>query len=383
MIGVIADDLTGAAELAGVGLRYGLSAEVVSAPETGGDAELVCVDTDSRSCPPEDAGCRAAEAAGKLRASRAEWIYKKVDSVLRGHIVAELEAIMAQFRLNRALLLPANPALGRIIRDGQYFIGGKPIHETDFRFDPEYPRSASSVRMMIGTSGSLPVRVCGLHGPLPSEGIIVGEAQSADDLTHWASRSDAFTLASGASEFFAALLEKTGRNAVSSASGLWPTPKDRRQLFVSGSASEAGHDFLAESRKQGVPVFCLPAESVHETELGLSAKNRLARQVNEALESNPRVVLGIGLPPVRDPRVARRLASHLTQLAEAVLLRAPVGHVYAEGGATAANLIRRLGWTRLRALREIAPGVVTFRIADNPRCVLTLKAGSYAWPKEM
>ncbi len=155
MIGVIADDLTGAAELAGVGLRYGLSAEVVSAPETGGDAELVCVDTDSRSCPPEDAGCRAAEAAGKLRASRAEWIYKKVDSVLRGHIVAELEAIMAQFRLNRALLLPANPVLGRIIRDGQYLIGGKPIHETDFRFDPEYPRSASSVRMMIGTPDSL------------------------------------------------------------------------------------------------------------------------------------------------------------------------------------------------------------------------------------
>jgi|SRR6266545_1818308 len=77
---------------------------------------------------------------------------------------------------------PANPALGRIIRDGQYFIGGKPIHETDFRLDPEYPRSASSVRAMIGTSGSLPVQVCGLHGPLPSEGIIIGDAQSADDL---------------------------------------------------------------------------------------------------------------------------------------------------------------------------------------------------------
>ena len=38
MIGVIADDLTGAAELSGVGLRYGFSAEVVTALGTRSDA---------------------------------------------------------------------------------------------------------------------------------------------------------------------------------------------------------------------------------------------------------------------------------------------------------------------------------------------------------
>src|SRR5262245_26042141 len=111
MIGVIADDLTGAAELSGDGLRYGLSAEVVTALDIRGEAALLCIDTDSRNCLPAEAARRATDAASKLTESRAEWIYKKVDSVLRGHIVVELEAMINQLGLKRALLVPANPSL--------------------------------------------------------------------------------------------------------------------------------------------------------------------------------------------------------------------------------------------------------------------------------
>ena len=55
-----------------------------------GRADVVCVDTDSRSCVAEDAGKRAADAVRELRAAGAQWIYKKVDSVLRGQVTAEL-----------------------------------------------------------------------------------------------------------------------------------------------------------------------------------------------------------------------------------------------------------------------------------------------------
>ena len=50
MIGVIADDLSGAAEIGAVGLRYGLDAEIVACGDKCGRSGLVCVDTDSRSC---------------------------------------------------------------------------------------------------------------------------------------------------------------------------------------------------------------------------------------------------------------------------------------------------------------------------------------------
>jgi len=145
MTGVIADDLTGAAELGAVGLRHGLSAEIVRNGGRPGGADLVCIDTDSRSCTPLEAARRAAEAAKMLRVAGAKWIYKKLDSVLRGNVTSEVEAVMKQLNFNRALLLPANPSLGRIIRNGEYFVQGKPINRTEFARDPEYPRLSAQV----------------------------------------------------------------------------------------------------------------------------------------------------------------------------------------------------------------------------------------------
>ena len=113
MIGVIADDLTGAAEIGAVGLRHALRAEVVIAGEPGGGADLICVDTDSRSCNPLEAGQRATKAARMLQSCGADWIYKKTDSVLRGNVTPEIEAVVRQLGLSGALLVPANPSLGR------------------------------------------------------------------------------------------------------------------------------------------------------------------------------------------------------------------------------------------------------------------------------
>src|SRR5215469_13837962 len=149
MIGVIADDLTGAAELGAVGLRHGLHAEIVLRGEPSGRADLVCVDTDSRSCEPASAAKRAAVAAKMLRAAGAEWIYKKVDSVLRGQVTAEVEAVMKQLQLDRALLLPANPSLGRTIHDGHYYLRGRPLHRTEFAHDPHFPRRSSQVLRLV------------------------------------------------------------------------------------------------------------------------------------------------------------------------------------------------------------------------------------------
>jgi uncharacterized protein YgbK (DUF1537 family) len=97
MIGVVADDLSGAAEIGAVGLRHGLIAELVVSGQPSGRADLVCMDTDSRSCTSDEAGQRAAAAARQLVGAGAQHIYKKVDSVLRGRVLPELEAMMKSF----------------------------------------------------------------------------------------------------------------------------------------------------------------------------------------------------------------------------------------------------------------------------------------------
>ena len=84
MICVIADDLSGAAELAGVALRYGWTAEVQLEFELRTHADLVCISTDTRSGTASEAAVRTAHVAEMCRTTNLALIFKKVDSVLRG-----------------------------------------------------------------------------------------------------------------------------------------------------------------------------------------------------------------------------------------------------------------------------------------------------------
>ncbi|MCX6896431.1 MAG: four-carbon acid sugar kinase family protein, partial [Verrucomicrobia bacterium] len=182
LVGIIADDLTGAAELAGVAWRLGFTAEIHADSTGTTSAEVIAIDTDSRHCDATEATRRVAAAAQHLKALGVEWIYKKVDSVLRGSVLVETEALLDVLKLNRALLVPANPGLGRVIRDGKYFIAGTPVHETDFRNDPQHPRTSAQVLEMLGRSATRSIIVCRPDQPLPAGGIVVGEAAAKEDL---------------------------------------------------------------------------------------------------------------------------------------------------------------------------------------------------------
>jgi uncharacterized protein YgbK (DUF1537 family) len=390
MIGVIADDLTGAAELGAVGLRHGLRAEIVRHGPPSGKADLVCVDTDSRSCEPVEAGKRAAAAAQLLHNTGAEWIYKKVDSVLRGQVTAEVEAVMEQLQLNRALLLPANPSLGRVIRDGQYFVRGRPIHKTEFARDPEYPRRAPEVLRLLKLPETFSIRLSNGDHSLSDDTIVVGNAATSAEVREWAACHTAGMLPAGGSEFFGALLAsgagpspasrtRSSDHEVEEPNGPDANAASRRELFVCGTSTESARKFAATARRRKTPVFSLPRELMWGADFSVAAQDAVAQRAVAAFETNSRIILNVGLPSVRNMAVARHLSDYVVQIAERVLRRTTVPNVFAEGGATSAELVRRMGWPRLTVLRELAPGVARLAAGDE-RIILTIKPGTYAWP---
>lgn len=389
MIGVIADDLTGAAEIGAVGVRHGLRAEVVIAGEPSGTAELVCLDTDSRLCSASEAANRAAAAAKLLQSCGAQWIYKKTDSVLRGNVTPEIEAIVRKLELSGALLVPANPSLGRTIVNGQYFVRGKLIHETEFARDPKHPRSSPNVIELLDDSSWLPISVGKTGEVLPDSGIVAGEVASSDDVRKWAVRWNDNWLAAGGAEFFSAMLQardserRVTRAPESADAGSFRTRLTRssgKELFVCGSASESAREFVETSRERGVPVISLPDKLAHHREFSSKAVLALAETAAAAFGSHRRVILSVGLPFVEDRLLAASLSTHIVRVAEAVLCRGGVGHVFIEGGATAVELVRRMSWERLGVLRELSPGVATLAVEGKTSLLLTIKPGSYVWP---
>ncbi len=144
MIAVIADDFTGAAELGGIGLRYGLSVEINTAVHPATKADLLIIAADTRSTG-EAAAVKEMETITQalVQLKLPVLIYKKTDSVLRGHIIAEITAQLETLGLTKALLVAANPALGRTIIDGVYLLNGQPIHTAAaFPPIPNFPLQA-------------------------------------------------------------------------------------------------------------------------------------------------------------------------------------------------------------------------------------------------
>lgn len=377
LVGIIADDLTGAAELAGVAWRFGFTAEIHTDSTSPTSAEVIAIDTDSRHCDTAEAARRVVAAAQHLKALGVEWIYKKVDSVLRGSVLVETEALLDTLKLDRALLVPANPGLGRVVRDGNYFIAGTPVHETDFRNDPQHPRTSSRILEMLGRSNSRLITVCRPEQPLPAGGIIVGEAASKDDLQAWAAKWDSTILPVGAAEFFAAVLRSKMCGEVLRPISA-PVLANGPILFVCGSLSASTQDFLDDCRQRGWPVFPMSAGLLDEQVSVDESVQAWAQEVVTALRQHGQSVMAIDLPRVKAG--AGRLTGLLMAAVKTVLRETPVAQINAEGGATAVALMQAMGWNRLQVLREVSPGVVTLRVGPDGNIAFTMKPGSYKWP---
>jgi uncharacterized protein YgbK (DUF1537 family) len=380
-VAAVADDLTGAAELAAVGWRRGLEAEVHT--ETGWPplAPLTVLDTDSRTRGESAARARSRSAAAWLAARRADLVYRKVDSVLRGWVRPELEELLAGLGWGRALIVPANPGLGRVIRDGRYYVEGRPVHETDFARDPRHPIRSSDVLAMLGEGGATAAVVSRVGPAALADGLTIGEAASRDDLVSWAGRVEEGLLAAGAAEFFDVLLEARGLALRTPAPAPAAPGSSERRLFVSGTTSDCGREALQRARDRGFPVRPIPTDLFHDRGVPADRVQGWAEDVLAAVDRSPAVVVTIDRPVSNDPGDARRLEGLLADVVERVVQRQAVNEIFVEGGATAATVIRRLGWTRLTVLREIAPGVVSLR-PDSPHAPpLTMKPGSYAWPE--
>lgn len=127
MVGLVADDLTGACDSAAPFLRSGPVAVMLWPPRSGDLGPLAClaVSTDSRSEEAEVSRQRASEAAAWVAERGAGFFYRKVDSAFRGNQVADLEGTL-DARSGTCVLAPALPDEGRVTRNGiQLWPGGE------------------------------------------------------------------------------------------------------------------------------------------------------------------------------------------------------------------------------------------------------------------
>ena len=368
---VIADDLTGAAEIAGVAHRLGCRVRLTTTVDAlRVEDEVVVLATDTRSMGRAEALTYTEEVVRQLATlERPDRLFKKTDSVLRGHVVAELEALWP-LGYCQAMLLPANPSKERLIVRRRYTIAGTPLHHTLFRHDPEFPATTSDVVKLLG--GGIPYITTRTRRVQLPEGISIGEVASQEDLERHVARFDApETIWAGGADLFETLMTRHGK--AHQAHAPFAGMGTRRALIVLGST--ARHNLFEEPffTRNRVAVSPMP-DTVFEggtTDAWIAESLQLAGEADSLLLRIPQQI-------THDEGKALQLRHQMAEVVTRLIAELRPEEVIIEGGATAYTILARLAWSDLRIADEIAPGVVRLHHAESGTH-LTFKPGSYPW----
>ena len=379
MITVLADDFSGAAEIAGIAWRYGLQAIVQTEIDLSVNHDIIVIDTDTRSKKENETSKIHRSLAHILKLSKIDWFYKKTDSVLRGHIIAELESLAAEFGMNKILVAANNPSAGRVIRNNIYYINNHKLHETDFRFDPEFPLKSSLVTEILGPSDQFPVTYLDRKKTITGTGIFVPEILNAEDLSQRASEVRENVLPAGGSDFFRSLLEVKGYS-LRTIPELQEKHLNQNRFFVLASTSELSREFRLNCQKNGVPVCNLPCTTLNTSELNEDCLQRWVNHIEASFNKSCYVVATVMHPLNKEPGFAKALNQFISQIVKEVLERIELDELIVEGGGTTSHLVRFLGWKNFIPVREYSTGVVELHSEEYSGCTLTVKPGSYPWP---
>ena len=143
-IGIIADDLTGANDtslqffLRGCKTQVGFGEEI--SIDENLNTEVFAMSTETRNVEPQIAHERVLNAAEKiLKNYHFEYIYKKIDSVLRGNIAVETITLLEVLGMDAAVIFPAFPNEGRTTVGSFQLVKGVPLQRTEVSRDPSCP----------------------------------------------------------------------------------------------------------------------------------------------------------------------------------------------------------------------------------------------------
>jgi uncharacterized protein YgbK (DUF1537 family) len=346
-VGILSDDLTGACDVAGYFVQKTGPVRICMTPDGYEDAahDLSVLNLQSRRMS-SDRSREASRRAAHLLVDRPV-VFQKIDTAFRGPLGAGLEGLLDILGPRRCVVAPAIPRIGRVTRGGRQYIGGVPVHETEFARDPSWPIHSPDVRENIERSGAV--------------GCEIRDAATSDDLERILDESlGALPVVLVGSLGLAEAV--AGRMVQRIVERPTPPPAER-VLVVSGSPYRQSHLQLeAASRALAAPIV----------EIHPARQDAWPRHESGALIA--RIPPG-GIPPAGGQGA---LLEQLTVSAATRIRQRPPEGLAIIGGETAFDLLGRIGATGLW-IHGVLADVVSFGtiqggILDGRPCML--KGGS-------
>jgi uncharacterized protein YgbK (DUF1537 family) len=403
---IVADDLTGAGD---TGVQFSKSGAIVKViigmdhlQEEVHACDVLVVDLESRMDTPQEA-YRKHFSLGRMVQKLGDFlVYKKLDSTFRGNIGAEMEGLMDALQVNVALLAPALPASARTVVNGEVYVRGVKLAETEAAADPRTPVKYSSIAEIIGLQCDRDCRVistdvfsAGVDGAAVfvsdkiclDPGIFIFDSREEKDLEHIAGvverlRYRSFLVAG--SSGLARHLGRTGFGRGRAASegvgpdvgrghaGAGQDKKENKQGKMSEESHRIGPDRKDASAKV-VFVFAGSVSGRSQAQVQHVLANgdcvlihinggwdseQVVQTVRDGLEKGRRrFIFTTALSRADVVEAAARVAGQLGELAAALIRVFQPSGILLTGGETAIHTVLALRATGIRVVDEILPGI--------------------------
>jgi 3-dehydrotetronate 4-kinase len=392
-IGFVADDITGATDLASALTARGLNVRLAfGAGGVQGDGDAVVVALKIRSVPPAEARRSATEAAKALRAVGVTQLFFKYcstfDSTADGNIGPIADALADAMGSSRVVHSPSYPANGRTVYLGHLFVGDSLLSESPLRNHPLNPMHDSLLPRVLADQTARTVGLITLPTVRSGAAAIVSRLEGAEqhviidaieaaDLDVIAQATATDVLAAGAAPYGAAFASAarsraSNRNHDSPARASIP---GGRAAIVAGSLSRATREQVSAFRG---PVLALTVEELIAREPAVKRAVAFA-----AARTDGGAVListdhDAGSPAPTTAETSHRIELTMGSIA-AELVRTGIRRLVVAGGETSGAAADALALRSARLGPDIAVGV-PWIVADDRPLGVAFKSGNFGGP---
>ena len=405
LLGSIADDYTGATDLANTLVKMGMPViqtfGVANGDFNPGNAAAIIVALKSRSIPVDDAVRESLEALEWLKSLGAEQFLFKYcstfDSTEKGNIGPVTDALLENLAEKISIVCPAFPTNGRTVYKGHLFVGDQLLSESSMKDHPLTPMTDANLVRFLAKQSRQKVGMVDLayveqgsaaigrkFEQLISSGYhhIVVDAVNDENLVAIGEASKNLKLITGGSGIALGLpgnFRRAGKLDVKAGDHQWAA--GGRSGVLSGSCSAMTRNQV-NAVKDRWPCYCLdPIAISQDKEKAIGQVCSWLDDLNPKLpflvysSADPEVVAGIQQKLGREK--AGLIIEDAMGLIAIELLSRGVERLVVAGGETSGAVVKSLGISGIRIGKEIDPGVPWCQTTGPVEISLALKSGNF------
>ncbi|AOF53353.1 hypothetical protein BKG91_04285 [Rodentibacter caecimuris] len=400
MLGVIADDFTGASDIASFLVENGLNTvQMNGVPNTTltEKVDAIVISLKSRSNPVEEAIEQSLQALDWLQKSGCSQFYFKYcstfDSTEKGNIGPVTDALLEALNDDFTVITPALPINGRTIFNGYLFVGNLLLNESGMRHHPITPmKDANLMRLMDAQAkgktglvsyaeviqGADHVKSC--FTQLKQAGFRYAVVDAADNrqlatLAEAVSDLKLVTGGSGLGAYMAARLSG-GKKAEDAF-----VPRKARSVILSGSCSEMSNKQVKLYKEKATALYLDVEKAIADANYA----DRLFEQILPHIDEPLAPMVYATVPPDELKQIQAQFGAEqasqaieqtFAKLAQRLKEKANVENIITAGGETSSIVVQKLGFSGFQIGKQIAPGVPWLK-ALGESTALALKSGNF------